>query len=377
MNAGDDTEPNGSLYDRTSWRGTSCLSHLWPYASDQPLFETKRAVANLTGGLRHTFGNHYLGLNEEDAPSASDVLHFARAAKSVEVAIDKILHEVVAEAVSRGATWKQVGDALEVGRTAAHKRFGKGLTEPYKEELEHQGSMRTAAYCFWTGIIDAENLGHEDADWEVTPPEVAVDYAIRSAVKASALFAEWFASQDEEDPLKGLRRVYEIVRHSYHVLSTPKALETIVEFSRNLPSETPWTDINAPVYFMHGITTLACVFRHLTKLWQAVDGGLEKEFRNQITYAYYYFNQVSNTFVRPECTHVMALMEEKIVEAGHFVSIEPNGPEDEGLQQEMLDAIWRKDKAKTLELTGESDVEFYMPSLDELLRRQSTEDNME
>ncbi|MEU0311521.1 hypothetical protein [Streptomyces cyaneofuscatus] len=53
-------------------------------------------------------------------------------------ATDRVLHEVVAQARSENHkhSWRQIGDCLGVTRTAAQKRFGKGLSESHRIFLE-------------------------------------------------------------------------------------------------------------------------------------------------------------------------------------------------------------------------------------------------
>ncbi|MFD9235714.1 hypothetical protein ACFWB3_10585 [[Kitasatospora] papulosa] len=65
---------------------------------------------------------------------------------ALQVATDRVLHEVVAQARSENLkhSWRQIGDALGVGRTAAQKRFGNGLSAEHLDYLEYE--LESAIY---------------------------------------------------------------------------------------------------------------------------------------------------------------------------------------------------------------------------------------
>ncbi|MFI5726753.1 hypothetical protein [Streptomyces cyaneofuscatus] len=68
------------------------------------------------------------------------LLETVRLLTALRAATDRVLHEVIAQARSENYkhSWTQIGDALGVGRTAAQKRFGSGLSEEHLDYLEYE-----------------------------------------------------------------------------------------------------------------------------------------------------------------------------------------------------------------------------------------------
>src|SRR5690348_7683430 len=96
-----------------------CESDAWPFATDIGLFEARRAVGQMARTM------HALWLLSDKPPD--EPLVYLRTAKLLSKTIKEVSGDLVAEARARGASWAEIGKALEVGGTAAQKRFGAGL----------------------------------------------------------------------------------------------------------------------------------------------------------------------------------------------------------------------------------------------------------
>ena len=91
-----------------------------------------------------------------------------RLAHKLRHAVDTVQADLVAEARVRGIPWTRIGDALEVGRTAAQKRYGRGLPLERRDQLERE----TRAVLEWARDISEgeryeEWWGEETADYHV------------------------------------------------------------------------------------------------------------------------------------------------------------------------------------------------------------------
>ncbi|WP_327428373.1 hypothetical protein [Streptomyces sp. NBC_01236] len=117
------------------WKGVPSASDAWPFALDIAKFEARRAVGQMARNLLGIYG-HYAATHE--TPPANITLLYARAAKYHSEMTNQVLKELVAEARAGGASWSEIGAALDVGATAAQKRFGKGLTGDEVTQLQKE-----------------------------------------------------------------------------------------------------------------------------------------------------------------------------------------------------------------------------------------------
>ncbi|QUQ67943.1 hypothetical protein JJ691_56810 [Kutzneria sp. CA-103260] len=365
---------DGVLYDRSPWAGVSCTSYLWPYAGSREHFEVRRAIANMTHGLRYVNRPKSYSFLADDVDLA-DILQVVKAASLVLNAADSALDEVVAEAIACGATWKQVGDALGVQRTAAHKRFHNGLSVKRKTEISHDSSMVGVVSCYWLEQLSESTLGFDESDWEAVSLEMAIDHAIRNIVGAFRRIELWISTDPDQfvsdkewrDSLFG---IYDVVRKSFHVLTLKRSMQKFSEYVRKYPLGSPWAEHSAEVYFSHGVARLASTFHHFTKLWEVFAVDDDDQFSRQLAYVYHGLMEVQDDFARPEIVHTLAHIEQYVVESGDSVFLTGDRNEDvsSATQQELFDAFWKKDKRKMAEFLGVDKVDD-APSLDEILKR--------
>lgn len=74
-------------------------------------------------------------------------------------AVETVQADLVAEARAQGISWARIGDALRVGRTAAQKRYGRGLSQERKEQLEREAR----AAMEWAHDVDEDQADEEPA----------------------------------------------------------------------------------------------------------------------------------------------------------------------------------------------------------------------
>ncbi|MGH7642032.1 MAG: hypothetical protein ACRENX_03300 [Candidatus Dormibacteria bacterium] len=86
---------------------------------EQAIFDTK--VREALEDLETAFSRRLLGLVNQ-----------------LRLAVDRVQADLVAEARSDGISWTRIGIQLDVGRTAAHKRYGQGLTPERRDQLERE-----------------------------------------------------------------------------------------------------------------------------------------------------------------------------------------------------------------------------------------------
>ncbi|MGY5207576.1 hypothetical protein [Nocardia gipuzkoensis] len=367
---------DGGFYDEAPWEGVSCASHFWPFTRSPEHFEVRRAVGNITPGARVDFlaDLPYAGANDSCQVDTSVMLRFVQSANAIAQAADEVLHEVVAESRVRGATWEQIGNTLGVNsRTAPQKRFGKGITPQRLDELRHEGVMCSVLHASWIGQIPLSTLGFDADEWDDPPIEVYVDHAVRSIVFVAALF-DLVITKDFSDNLsdsfekfiKDLGAVYKKIEYAFHILALPQSLECIVTYSGEQLSQQPWTDDNAPLYFVQFANRVASAFHYFNKLWLTLERDDTKQVMYYALHVRENLYQAQKITIRPEFVAVVALIEQEIEDAGNVV-YGKNGNLDQAAKEELLRAIWDDDLKKAGEVVGLPDVQE-QPSLEELLR---------
>jgi hypothetical protein len=370
------------LYSDSPWKGISCLSYFWPYTGTEEIFEVRRAISNCTHGLRRTreSTSPFAGLNG-DKVEVADMLQFVGAANSILKAADFALDEVVTEAIARGATWAQIGEVLGVRRTAAHKRFSRGISERRRYEIEREGIACMVLYATWTGQIPESNFGFDEDDWESAPIEVFIDHAIRNAMRVIDMFVEAVKSGSDDDGefehfKDDLYRAYDTLRRSVHVLSLPRCLPVILRYSLEDMGENPWLDTNASVYYIEYVTRLTLAFQHFGKLFHSFEDDDEGvAFHRQVAYVYSNLLAASTIMIRPELVNVIARIEHEIVESGNsvFVRGDRSGWVESASIMDLVKLFWKKDYKKVAAMIGVDDI-GPAPTLDELLNEVTEAD---
>jgi hypothetical protein len=83
--------------------------------------------------------------------------------------VELVQADIVAEARSKRISWTRMGVQLGVGRTAAQKRYGHGLSHERRRQLE----LETKAAMKWAREVVAEAIEEEDDD---EPAEAAQNF---------------------------------------------------------------------------------------------------------------------------------------------------------------------------------------------------------
>ncbi len=99
------------------------------------------------------------------------IVAYLMAADAIEAAIQDIRADLVADARARGLTWDQIAQPLNVKATAAHKRFGQGLTPERLAALREEAALADAMTRVGT------HATREDLeDFEGTTPTDRLNY---------------------------------------------------------------------------------------------------------------------------------------------------------------------------------------------------------
>ncbi|MER5716134.1 hypothetical protein [Streptomyces sp. NPDC002132] len=319
-----------------AWYGVSCTSWLWPHTSDPAQFEIRRAVVNMVPGLRE--------VSNEEGPSTEDVLRVLRATHSAQKAISETLSVVVAEAVSRGATWRQIGDVLGIGKQGAHNRFSKGIPAELKDRIVAEEDVLSIMQAILADAVPESILGFTEDDWEAAPPEVAVQHSIRAVSHASLLLKEAILNRvDGQDATDLFYRASEQMRGAFRTFMTKRVMTFLSEFIAQEPRRPISEDVQPATYFAHFIFRLAAAYMNFG---YALSRAKEDENRKYyyLMMAQYHLTQGVLAISRPECIEMYARIEQKVRDGGNAVFV---GSPHEGKGGDMLEALyayWKNDR---------------------------------
>lgn len=312
-----------------------------------------------------------------DDVEVGDVLHFVSAANAILKAADSTLDEVIAEAIARGATWTQIGKTLGIQRTAAHKRFSKGISKRRCDEIEREGMACLSLFWIWMKQIPESTFGFSDEDWDAAPIEVFVDHAVRNAARALDVFIEAIRSYPDKandgegfNQFKdGIIRAYGALRGAVTTLSLPRCFPIILKYSLDDLEEYPWRDENAPVYYISMVIHLRLAFKHFTDLVGAYGRGDGVSVQKNIAYTYDNLGKALMILTRPELVRVLSRIQGAIAESGDAVYIpgDPSArPKNLPDVNELIKHVWKKDYDRVASAFGIRKA-GPSPSLDELL----------
>ncbi|MFJ1873013.1 hypothetical protein [Streptomyces chartreusis] len=339
------TERPREADQENAWCGISCTSWLWPHTTDPAQFEIRRAIANVLPGLRDTAN--------EDEPSLDDVMRVLAATNVTQKAVARTLSVVVAEAVARGATWRQVGEALGIGKQGAHNRFGKGLSEATKERLAMEYDTLINMRAVFEGLVSEELIGFEEEDWEAAPPEVAVQHAVRAVPSAALLLKEAVLKyMDGEDATDLFYRASEMMRGAFRTFMTARVVNFLSACVGEASVRPLWSDVQPATYFCHCIFRTVTAYSYFTNLF-IFPVADEEEKCKRLILAYYNLQQASLAIARPEFIEVYAQIERKVRDGGNAVFVGSGNEGRAGVDMlEALYAYWRKDRELLSEVVG-------------------------
>ncbi|WP_346173786.1 hypothetical protein [Streptomyces cuspidosporus] len=340
------------------WPGISCTSWLWPFTQDKVEFELRRAIGNLTHGMRRT--------SDGKAPTRENVLRCLEATHELEKAIKKTMHMIALEAVTRGASWRDVGECLNVGKTAAHKRFNGRPSEQEREFSTQEADASGLLELLWSGAIGDDRLGFDDEDWEAAPPHVSTQYALRNLPKASINLHKALMVQlgEEGDPVLTMYRACESLRLVMRTLATKKAVDVINECISEHQNFRPWIDEQPGIYF--AAATQRCMVAHI-QLDKALKSPDRRERLKWMILAHHNTQEATMIISRPECVDIISALESKVRDSGHPTF--PPSQDQGGNLFDILSPYWEGDKAGLADAAG--------VEVDELTEELSFNDRLE
>jgi hypothetical protein len=282
----------------------SCTSFLWIYASDPREFEARRAIANIAR-------RESMGVNDLSPPSDPvEILSYIEACKDLSEAISRVLQSLVGEARSRGVRWEEIGNALNVGATAAQKRFKGVKTEVgHIERLEGRSALLVAAINQAFQLDFEGRVDEEDRD---IPPS----WFLRSAFLNLQHVAEAFHFEVVSELRANVAsdKIFEMPQEWWDVLNRTRnrlyfalcdlvrtgAVGAISDTKRFWPA-TPYVDSNPSLYLSYACYQGLLAFellRLLDKISEVEDAHL---YANIIKLTDVHLKFMVEAMVRPEC----------------------------------------------------------------------------
>ncbi|MDX3429153.1 MULTISPECIES: hypothetical protein [unclassified Streptomyces] len=352
-----------SRSSNSPWPAASCTSWMWNYAPEEAQFEVRRAVANLTGGRRQ--------VADPDAPDVADVLRFVKAADAAQKAAAEVLQVTVAEAVARGASWRQIGEQLGISKTGAHNRFGKGIGAETLQLLSEADEASQFCSRCWAHSDVEGMLGFDSEEWEAAPPRVAVQHIWRRVAHTHALLVEIFADNEQDQWVTLFHRASEQLRGAVRVILTPKYPEVISEFAGKLPPRSAWEDDRSPLqlFSQYGIRAVSA-FMRLNRFLDADATDPASKFR-ELLLAIFDLEQGALIISQPECLELIVAIEHSIYADGDTVYTGENVPDDMNLAK-SYEALWRGEIPPGLGIDESAGVEegtsFSLADINEILR---------
>ncbi|MEU5104100.1 hypothetical protein AB0H07_17680 [Streptomyces sp. NPDC021354] len=294
------------------WPGTTCASWLWIFSTEYAQFEARKAIANLSQAR--------MPPRTSRDPDVNEVLRAVKAADEIQKSSAEALSVAVAEAVARGATWRQVGEQLGIGKTGAHNKFGRGLTSDQKFLLKEESDAARLCSTCWLGDSSEDILGFDSEEWEAAPPYVAVQHVWRRTSKAYILLKQ--AILDTLDPeddkwATTFHRSYEQLRGAVRVILTPKYLQVIQECSRKLPPGSPRDPHGSAVttLIQFGIRAVSAFMR----IAQPSQGESSESRMRNLLLAIYDLEQAAYCLAKPATFELIKVIEGEIDKQGDSV----------------------------------------------------------
>jgi hypothetical protein len=233
--------------EQSGWPGVPCDSDAWPYSSDVPVFEARRAV----GQLARTFGS---GLNPpglEDDSDADPALRYIYAVGLLEAALGEVRKDLVAEARARGTTWEQIGRPLNISRQGARNRFGAGRS------TARLGWLSDEAMTSWVAAEVAKpRQVPQDiaAPLDGATPADRMNYLARSAVETISEIRDLLSpdAPAREDVLGALRAACRKVLRVSKLVTADHAMWEAAATWSGRPEHVDQANYYAPVtYLLH------------------------------------------------------------------------------------------------------------------------------
>ncbi|MET7603917.1 hypothetical protein ABZS96_15570 [Streptomyces avermitilis] len=312
---------------RRVWPGTTCASWSWVFATEYAQFEARKAIANLS--------QIWMPPQVAQDQNVNDVLRVVKAAGEVQKAVGEALSTAVAEAIARGATWRQVGDQLGIGKTGAHNKFAKGLTTDQISLLGDESEAVDLCDVCWSGDGFEELLGFDDEEWEAAPPYVAVQHVWRRTVGAAILLGQAIFEMSEledNDWATTFYRASEKLRGAVRVILTPKYPQVIRECANKLPISGvgDFQDSIVTALTQFGIRAVSASIRMNRSVLRDDEPG-PRDLVRDLLLAHYDLEQAAYCLAQPATLEMMKLIERELYEQGDSVLSAENVSENRDL----------------------------------------------
>jgi hypothetical protein len=233
------------------WPGVPCESDAWPFAIDISVFETRRAI----GQLVRTASSIAKLADPEKLRTANPALLYLAAAHSLSRQMGSVMADLVSEARARGSSWVEIGEALDVGDTAAQKRYGKGIaSERYLQLAEEAFVIDFVARSASAG--SDEEIDEVLEELAGTTPAERVQYSfeiIRGTLSEFDAIKEEL-KKDEPDATLVWRRLFNVHEKNTLLVTTllvdPEQWRAVAEWSGH-PSSPDEANYHSPASYIY------------------------------------------------------------------------------------------------------------------------------
>ena len=301
--------------DDETAEAVSCTSYFWPYiASDMAGFEARRAVTHLAR-------NSKSGTTVKSS-TIDDMLPYVRAANEIAEAASVALRDVVADVRRHGASWADVSAQLDVGATAAQKRFGR----PGKESVP----IDAEAIDLGIMIVSAANHARDsDLDVEVdwSEPDISPEVFFKASVHRLIRYAFEFEnvvygpyrkqmdSQQQfmmpEDWWTAISRIAGGLKTGVWDLARSGSIGEVAGRGGRWPIQACY-DVSPGLYLSLACFRAAMAVTCLDKLGDHLKQGALDEFHNSIEAVSRYLQDMVDSFIRPECMALIQVVNYKL-----------------------------------------------------------------
>lgn len=306
MQNNDDSDDHSDEAEGDSDGWVSCTSPRWIYAMDPAVFEVRRAIANLVRKFES-------GARGDENPETSEVLPYVAVADRIAKAADQVLHDVVAEALERGAKTREVGDQLGVSRAAVTNRFSRELSD--RRVFEFSMEDHFSRYLW----VSAFERGPDFPTFDESIEDTSIYYlkhSINNLERAFWIVVDARKNIPMEDvhhalanniPLSG------IVNYSPELAGARDRIEdTLMAMLKSqlvkwMADRSPQTtllsceDYNPAIYIWYGLFQANAGHWFLSRAVEAIESDDAKEYLAASWAAYEHLGYMLNAFTRPEC----------------------------------------------------------------------------
>lgn len=229
--------------DHEPWEGIPCGLPDWIYTADLDLFEIRWAIKRRNA----SYFADVVGIDTIESEGA-EILKMIRTAQDIENAAQKVRHELVIEARSRGIYLREIGDTLHVRPSAVSNIVDREkLTPERKVEIKRELHAWAVLAHLWGRDIETDEPGesfYRHGVYHLLLAQQRFDRALKIHSRGG-------------DPSVLLQSSYETLRNAFLSLTDPIIPRTIAKYvpRSSIDADSAWVTMPdaATASTRHGI----------------------------------------------------------------------------------------------------------------------------